>query len=132
MNLLKYSILGLFLSANLYALYNSTGPFAPEEIKNEIIGTWQIDLRPTPDSEAYYKNFLIEKVNGKEFSGEFYDTNFKNGFINTEWENIYIGFMTKDKSSTYFHTATINGNKIEGITFSPEREFTSRWTGKKL
>jgi len=130
MNTLKYSILGLFLSANIYSVLINNN-FQTDTIHDELIATWQIDLRPTPDSEAYYKDFVIESLNGKTFSGEFYDTKFNNGYINTSWDKIYFGFTTKDASSTYFHSGSIAGNKIEGTTYSPEREFTSYWTGTK-
>ncbi len=28
---------------------------------SDLVGTWQVDLRPTPESTAYYQDFIIKK-----------------------------------------------------------------------
>jgi CubicO group peptidase (beta-lactamase class C family) len=94
-------------------------------------GTWQIDLRPDPNSEPYVKDFIIEPTKGKEFKGEFYGTKFKGGFFNTDWTNIYFAFKTGDKDNTYYHSGYIVGDKIYGISYCEGRKFTSHWTGTK-
>ena len=109
------------------------------ELQNSIIdtnidkikGTWQIDLRPSPNSEPYLKDFYITEVSGKEFSGEFYGSTFSNGLINSEWENIRFAFTTKYGSNTYFHSGYFSGTMIYGISYSEGRKFISYWTGKK-
>jgi len=99
--------------------------------KDKIKGTWLIDLRPSPNSEIYLKNFIITPAEGKEFSGEFYGTEFSTGIFNTDWENVYFAFTTKDKTNTYFHSGYISGNRIYGVSYSEGRKFTSHWTGTK-
>jgi CubicO group peptidase (beta-lactamase class C family) len=99
--------------------------------KDKIKGTWIIDLRPEPNSEPYLKDFIITPNEGKSFSGEFYGTEFSNGIFNSDWENLYFAFSTKDEANTYFHSGYIIGNKIYGISYSSERKFTSHWTGIK-
>ncbi len=94
-------------------------------------GTWIIDLRPDPNSEAYLKDFIITPTTGKDFSGEFYGTEFKTGKFNTDWEYIYFAFTTHDKENVYYHSGYIDGDKIFGISYSPDRKFTSHWIGKK-
>lgn len=101
--------------------------YDPEKIK----GTWIIDLRPAPNSETYLKDFIITPIVGKEFSGEFYGSKFKTGYFNTDWEYIYFAFTTEDRSNVYYHSGYIDGDKIFGISYSPDRKFTSHWTGKK-
>ncbi len=128
------------MSENLYLASKGQKPNIPETIKNEplksfdkdnIKGTWLIDLRPSPISEPYLKNFIINPTEGEEFSGEFYGTEFSTGIFNTDWENLYFAFTTKDKTSTYFHSGYISENKIYGVSYSEERKFTSHWTGTK-
>ena len=97
----------------------------------KVKGTWVIDLRPDPNSEAYLKDFIITPTTGKEFGGEFYGTAFKTGKFNTDWEFIYFAFTTSDKDNVYYHSGYIDGDKIFGISYSPDRKFTSHWTGKK-
>ena len=100
---------------------------------DKIIGTWVIDLRPDPDSDNYFKDFVIDSVEAKSFSGKFYDTNFSNGYLNSKWGNkIYFAFSTKDASNTYFHSGYIEDEKIFGISYSPERKFTMPWFGEKI
>jgi CubicO group peptidase (beta-lactamase class C family) len=94
-------------------------------------GTWILDLRPDPNSEAYLKDFIITPTTGSDFSGEFYGTAFTAGKFNTDWEVLYFAFTTSDKENVYFHSGFIEGNKISGISYSPDRKFTSHWTGIK-
>ena len=96
-----------------------------------LSGKWLIDLRPTPASEAYTKDFLIKPGDGKFFSGEFYGSSFSNGQFNTDWEYIYFAFTTSDKENTYYHSGYIDGNSMSGTSYSPDRKFISHWTGKK-
>lgn len=97
----------------------------------EIKGTWQIDLRPTPNSEPYLMDFYITEVSGKEFKGEFYGSSFSNGMLNTDWDKIQFAFTTNDSSNTYYHSGYFSENKIYGISYSEGRKFISYWTGKK-
>lgn len=106
---------------------NSETTFDLDKIK----GIWLLDLRPDPNSEPYLKDFIITPTSGKAFSGEFYGTSFTTGYFNTDWENLYFAFTTKDKKNTYYHSGYISNNKIYGISYSANREFTSHWTGTK-
>lgn len=97
---------------------------------DEIKGTWQIDLRPTPNSEPYLKDFYITEVSGKKFQGEFYGSEFSNGMLNTDWDHIHFAFTTNDSSNTYYHSGYFSEDKIYGISYSEGRKFISYWTGK--
>jgi hypothetical protein len=94
-------------------------------------GEWTIDLRPTPASEAYLKEFVIVLNSDRTFSGEFYGSPVINGLINRNWDNIYFAFSTNDESNTYFHSGYLFENKISGITYCPDRDFVAPWSGMK-
>lgn len=96
----------------------------------EIKGTWQIDLRPTPNSEPYLMDFYITEVSGKEFKGEFYGSQFSNGILNNDWDKIQFAFTTNDGSNTHYHSGYFSENKMYGISYSEGRKFISYWTGK--
>ena len=98
---------------------------------NQIQGTWEIDLRPTPNSQPYLKEFVISNVTDKTFSGVFYGSPFTGGELNGSWERLYFAFTTGDKDSSYYHSGYIENGKIYGISYSPERKFITPWTGGK-
>jgi hypothetical protein len=98
---------------------------------DKIKGIWTIDLKPTPDAESYLKEFSIENIDGKSFSGKFYETDFVNGQLNLDWGKIYFAFTTKDASNSYFHSGYFEGDNVFGISYSAERKFTLPWTGEK-
>jgi len=98
---------------------------------DKIKGVWHIDLRPTPNSEPYIKDFVITDISGNEFSGEFYSTQFSNGLLNNDWKNIHFAFTTKDLNNTYYHSGYFKGEKIYGTSYSEDRKFISYWTGAR-
>ncbi|MBP7931494.1 MAG: hypothetical protein KAZ11_02530 [Chitinophagaceae bacterium] len=98
---------------------------------DSLLGTWVIDLRPTPESEPYLKEFKFTRISGKKFDGEFYGYPFKEGFLNTDWGKIWFAFTTSDQSGTYFHSGYIEGNKIQGLSFNQNRKLTLPWKGSK-
>lgn len=100
-------------------------------VVDSVLGTWVIDLRPTPDSEPYLKDFKFTNIEGKQFEGEFYGYPFQGGFLNTDWDKIYFAFTTADQSGTYFHSGYVEGNKVFGITLNENRKFVLPWKGEK-
>jgi hypothetical protein len=98
---------------------------------DRIIGTFIIDLRPTPESEPYLKEFKFTKIEGKKFDGEFYGYPFSGGFLNTDWDKIYFAFTTADQSGTYYHSGYVEGNKVFGITLNEARGFVLPWKGER-
>jgi CubicO group peptidase (beta-lactamase class C family) len=128
-------------SEQLYLVSNGQKATIPQIKKQEnstnnkdlskVTGTWLLDLRPDPNSEAYLKDFILSPTKGNEFEGEFYGSQFTGGYFNTDWENIYFAFTTGDKENVYYHSGYIIDNKIFGISYSEGRKFTSHWTGIK-
>jgi hypothetical protein len=98
---------------------------------NDALGTWVIDLRPTPESEPYLKDFKFTKIDGKSFNGEFYGYPFEGGFLNTDWDKIYFAFTTADQSGTYFHSGYIEGNKVYGMSLNENRKLMLPWRGER-
>jgi hypothetical protein len=98
---------------------------------DSIVGTFIIDLRPTPESEPYLKEFKFTKVNGKKFDGGFYGYPFGGGFLNLDWGKVYFAFTTQDQSGTYFHSGYVEGNKVFGITLNEARGFVLPWKGER-
>jgi hypothetical protein len=100
-------------------------------LAKNVLGTWVIDLRPTPDTEPYLKEFKFTKIEGKQFDGEFYGYPFTGGFLNLDWDKIYFAFTTADQSGTYFHSGYVESDKIFGITLNENRKLIVPWKGKK-
>lgn len=96
-----------------------------------VIGTWVIDLRPTPQSKPYLKEFKFTKIDSTRFDGEFYGYPFSGGFINTKWDKIYFAFTTQDQSGTYFHSGYIEGDKVVGVSLNENRELLIPWRGER-
>ncbi len=100
-------------------------------VADSVLGTWIIDLRPTPESTPYLKEFKFTRIEGKKFDGEFYDYPFTGGFLNTDWDKVHFAFTTQDQSGTYFHSGYVEGNKVYGITLNESRGFVLPWKGQK-
>ena len=102
----------------------------PGEVDAEdlLVGTWKVDLRPGPDAEPYLKEFVVTAVQGRSFSGSFYDAPISQGRVNTDWGKLRIAFVTADGSGPYYHSATLEGDILEGLSNSTGRDFLAYWT----
>jgi hypothetical protein len=98
---------------------------------DSLLGTFVIDLRPTPTSEPYLKDFKFTKIYENQFDGEFYGYPFTGGFLNLDWDKIYFAFTTADQSGTYFHSGYIEGNKVFGMSLNENRKLLIPWRGEK-
>ena len=117
----KSLFIGLFLTVAI-SIQAQTG---------DLKGTWTIDLRPTPDSEGYYQDFIVSEITDNTFQGTFYGSSVQNSLINANWDKLYFAFSTKDQDHSYYHSAYLMDDKIYGITYCPGREFTAPWTGTR-
>ncbi len=106
-------------------------PGTGEVDPDALIGTWRVDLRPSPDSDPYYKQFVVTSVDGNSFTGTFYDTPVSEARINADWGNIRIAFVTTDGSGAYHHSAVLDRNTLEGMSNSTGRGFLSYWSAKR-
>jgi hypothetical protein len=96
-----------------------------------LVGTWQLDLRPSPESDSYKKDFEVTRFSDGKLSGVFYGTEFTDGKINTAWGKVYFAFSTGDQSGAYHHSGYIEEGKIYGISRSEGRDFMIPWFGEK-
>jgi hypothetical protein len=121
----------LLLCACLVACVTSDRSARVEAPGTTLLGTWQVDLRPTPDSAPYFKEFIVTSIDGNAFSGTFYDTEISEGRINTDWGKLRIAFTTADSSGAYNHSAVLEGDRLEGLSNSTGRGFLSYWSAVK-
>ncbi len=99
---------------------------------SSLIGTWKVDLRPTPDAEPYYQEFVVTAVEGGTFTGTFYNTPIENGRINEDWGAIHFAFTTSDGSGPYNTAGVLMGTEMSGTTHSPGRDFLAVWTAERV
>jgi hypothetical protein len=97
----------------------------------ELVGTWKVDLRPTPGAPPYFQDLVVSSVQGKTFTGTFYGAPVEQARINTDWGAVRIAFVTSDASGPYNHSATLVGTRLEGLTNSTGRDFLSFWTATR-
>lgn len=102
---------------------------AKDPLVQPLLGTWVLDLRPSPEAPAYLKDFVVQAFTADALKGVFYDTPFNNGRIHTAWGKLYFAFTTADGSGTYYHSGYLEGGKLYGMSFSPARQFVLPWTG---
>jgi len=121
-------MVGLAASA-LIACSTVQPPSKPQPL--ELLGTWKVDLRPKPDADPYFQEFVVSKVEGKTFSGTFYGSPISQGRLNSDWGAVRIAFVTADGSGPYNHSAVLSGGRLEGLTNSTGRDFLSYWSASK-
>ncbi|MEO1280009.1 MAG: hypothetical protein AAFV77_13700 [Planctomycetota bacterium] len=96
-----------------------------------LVGRWQVDLRPTPDSGPSYQEFVVESVEGKTFTGTFYDSPISEARLNTDWGAVHFSFISMDGSGAYLHAGVLRDGRLEGTSNATGRGFLSVWTGER-
>ncbi len=107
-----------------------TAPTEPPDAV-QLIGKWEVDLRPVPDAEPYYQSLVVTDVSDKTFSGTFYGTPVTQARVNTDWYSVRIAFVTEDQSGPYHHSAVLSEDRLEGLSNSTGRDFLSYWSARK-
>jgi hypothetical protein len=106
-------------------------PVDLEPSPEELIGEWQIDLRPTPDAEPYFQIFAVEEASKSNLVGTFYGSPLQDAYVNSEWPELYFAFTTSDGTHAYYHSAYLKEGKLYGTSYCPGRAFIAKWTGEK-
>jgi len=101
------------------------------ESPEALVGSWQIDLTPSPGAEPYFQTIVVKKVSDDKLIGSFYGSNIKQAVLNTEWPKLYFAFTTSDKNNAYYHSGYLENGKLFGMTYCPDRDFAAPWTGTK-
>jgi hypothetical protein len=125
---MRYLIMLIFVIFAAIAQAETTAALQP----TQLLGTWQVDLRPTPDAKPYFQSFVVTKVNpDNSFEGTFYGAPISHARINKDWGAIRIAFVTADQSGPYNHSAVLQGRTLQGLTNSTGRGFLSYWSAAK-
>lgn len=101
-------------------------PPAPEA----LLGTWTVDLRPTPDAPAYLKKLVVTSVAGGKLEGNFYDGSpLQSGRLNVKSSpTVCFAFCTDPGEGAYFTSGRLVGpDQLEGMTLSTSRGFLLPW-----
>lgn len=97
-----------------------------------LLGTWKVDLRPTPSAAPYFQAFVVSKVHpDNTFEGTFYGAPVSQARINVAWGAVRLAFVTSDSSGPYNHSAVLQGQTLEGLTNATGRDFLSYWSAVK-
>lgn len=128
---LPAALVCMFLGAFCLSTSAADPVFQPSPSASVLLGTWNVDLRPTPEAEPYLKTFVVTSVEGNTFTGTFYDTEITGAKINSDWGTVRIAFTTADGSGPYHHSAVLAGDRLEGLTNSTGRGFLSYWSAVK-
>ena len=99
-----------------------------------LVGSWMVDLRPTPTSPAFLKKLVITAQQGTRIEGHFYDGSpLQAGRINTtSGPTLAFAFFT-DPGEGAYQTAgrQVAPNRLEGMTLSTTRGFLLSWTAER-
>ncbi|MEO0557689.1 MAG: S41 family peptidase [Bacteroidota bacterium] len=96
-----------------------------------LLGTWMVDLRPTPESETYTQPFILRASDDAPFSGSFYNSPIQSAVVNDDWGDLRVAFTTSDGSGVYHHTAVLRDGRLHGTTHSIGRGFLAVWTAAR-
>ena len=111
---------------------SETKPLLRADDPSVLIGTWNIDLRPTPDAAPVIEQLKITRVDGNRIYGTFYNSTIQYGKLNDDWGTLVIAFVTQDGGGGRYNTsAELVGDVMKGRTHSLSRNFLSVWTGEK-
>jgi hypothetical protein len=127
----KYEGEKAFLNRHEYRFQRESKEILQKRLLNDLMGSWVLDLRPTPQSDSYLKDFDLTAFEDGKLSGTFYGTAFEGGKIHTDWGKIYFSFTTGDNSGPYFHAGYVENGKIYGTSYSEGRGFMIPWFGEK-
>ncbi len=96
-----------------------------------LVGSWTVDLRPTPEAAPYLKKLVITAVVGTRIEGHFYDGSpLQAGRVNRVASPMpCLAFFTDPGEGVYQTSARqIDDDRLEGMTLSTTRGFLLPWT----
>lgn len=104
---------------------------SPAGDPGDLVGTWTVDLRPTPDSGPYYQPFSIQEADFQTLSGTFYGSPIQMAEINTAWDRVEFAFVTTDGSARYVTIGSLEDGTMRGTTYSSDRGLLQPWTAER-
>ena len=123
----KYEGSNDFLLRHQYLFQRESTDSIRQRLLATAFGTWELDLRPSPEAQPYLKDFIISSFADGKLSGVFYGNSFTNGKIHVAWGKLYFSFTTADNSGTYFHSGYIDEGRLYGTSYSEARDFMIPW-----
>lgn len=97
---------------------------------DQLLGTWQIDLRPSADAAPYTVTMNIESIDDGALTGTFYnDVPVSDGSVSVSWGVVRFAFTTSDGTGTYHTTGSLRNGIVTGTTHSLGRDFLMEWRG---
>ena len=107
-------------------------PLAPPET-NRLIGTWRVDLRPTPEADPYLIDLEVSDIADGKITGTFYNGSpITQSRVTNTFGVVRFAFVTEDGSGPYHTSGEIIGDTITGITHSLGRDFVMPWRGERV
>lgn len=103
---------------------------APNQL-SDLEGTWNIDLRTSPNAPPYIVAMNITSVKNNKIKGTFYGSPIQHGTVNTQWGKVVFAFVTEDGSGAYHTAGELKDGVLTGSTHSIGRGFVSPWTGER-
>ena len=91
-------------------------------------GAWTLDLRPTNDAPAYIKAMVLDISADGIVHGEFYDHEIEDGRSFDAKGRTCFAFHTSDNTGPYQTSGCLNGNHIDGQSWSEGRKFLLTWS----
>ena len=98
---------------------------------SDLVGTWRVDFRPTPESDPYYVEFTVVSASEDGLTGTFYDSAIETSAVNTDWGDLRFAIVTVDGSARYVTTGVLEGRTLSGTTYSPDRDLLAVWTAER-
>jgi hypothetical protein len=93
-----------------------------------LAGSWQVDLRPSPEEPAYLKKMTLEIVADRSVRGTFYDSEIEAGRASASNGRLCFAFRTTDGVGPYHTSGCLVGDRIVGQTWAEHRKFLLNWT----
>lgn len=103
----------------------------PPAKKQDIAGTWAVDLRLDLKDAPYSQPMVLMVADDGTVSGRFYDTDIKAGRVGGGQGRTCVAFRTADGSGFYHSSACLTGGRMVGQTWSEGRGFVLPWTAER-
>ncbi|MBC7727415.1 MAG: hypothetical protein H7242_07325 [Microbacteriaceae bacterium] len=127
----RLALLCFFVAALSPARAATLDPAAAKAVTSSLVGSWTVDLRPTPDAAPYLKKLVITAVEGSRLEGHFYDGSpLQAGRVNTTAGPTPCFAFFTDPGEGAYQTAVrqVSNDHLEGMTLATTRGFLLPWT----
>lgn len=97
-----------------------------------LVGTWRVDLRPTPDAQPYFSELRLSLAPDGALQANFYGSAADELRVNRDWGTLQLAFVTADGSGPYHTRCELQPDgSLRGTTHSLGRDFLAVWTAQR-